>query len=171
MKLNLLTNALIALATLATFGIGLTSLSAQAHGADSADDGVGQAGKPELVNRTFKVEMRDNMRFFPDKIRVKKGETVLLVIHNAGALKHEFVLGTEKALNEHNEYMKLHPDMEHDDESMVTVQPGESAELVWQFTHSGTVQFACLQPGHYAAGMKGRVSVAGSDRKHDSHKP
>jgi uncharacterized cupredoxin-like copper-binding protein len=167
MKPNTFANALIALAT---FSVGLTSLLAQAHGGDSAGDEVGQPGKPELVNRTFKVEMRDNMRFFPDKIRVKKGETVLLLIHNDGALKHEFVLGTEKALNEHNEYMKLHPDMEHDDESMVTVKPGETAELVWQFTHSGTVQFACLQPGHYAAGMKGRVSVAGSGGKHESHK-
>ena len=30
-----------------------------------------------------------------------------------------------------------------------------------QFTRSGTIAFACLQPGQYEAGMKGRVIVAG----------
>ena len=98
--------------------------------------------------------------------KVKKGDTVLFVIHNAGEVKHEFVLGTESALKEHNEFMKQHPDMEHDDDSMVTVLPGESADIIWQFTRSGTVHFACLQPGHYAAGMKGNVSVSGSGHKH-----
>ena len=32
--------------------------------------------------------------------------------------------------------------------------------MVWHFTRSGTVDFACLQPGHYDAGMKGLITVA-----------
>ena len=143
---------------------------AWAHGDGKNDEDFGQAGQPGQINRTVKVEMSDNMRFSPNKLKVKKGDTVLFVIHNAGALKHEFVLGTEKELKAHNEFMKKNPDMEHDDDSMVSVPPGESAEIIWQFTRNGTVHFACLQPGHYAAGMKGSVSVGGSVDKHTGSK-
>jgi uncharacterized cupredoxin-like copper-binding protein len=37
--------------------------------------------------------------------------------------------------------------------------PGKEGEIVWQFTKAGTVNFACLMPGHYEAGMKGQVKV------------
>lgn len=40
-----------------------------------------------------------------------------------------------------------------------TLAPGKSGEMVWQFTKAGTVDFACLQPGHFEAGMMGAVSV------------
>jgi uncharacterized cupredoxin-like copper-binding protein len=30
---------------------------------------------------------------------------------------------------------------------------------VWQFTQPGDFQFACLQPGHFEAGMVGKVAV------------
>ena len=61
---------------------------------------------------------------------------------------------------EHYEVMKKNPEMEHADENMVTVAPGKSGEIVWQFTKAGKIDFACLQPGHYDAGMKGAVNVA-----------
>jgi len=49
--------------------------------------------------------------------------------------------------------------MEHDEPSKVTLAPGKEGEIVWQFTKAGTVNFACLMPGHYEAGMKGQVKV------------
>lgn len=152
------------------FAVCLTSTMALAHGDGKQEEDFGQPGDPLQINRTVKVEMRDNMRFSPDKIKVKKGDTVLFVIHNGGALKHEFVLGTEKELKAHNEFMKQNPDMEHDDDSMVSLAPGDTAEIIWKFSRSGAVNFACLQPGHYAAGMKGSVSVSGSPGKHSSTK-
>mgnify|MGYP006179903873 CR=1 FL=1 len=36
---------------------------------------------------------------------------------------------------------------------------GQQGEVIWQFTKSGKVDFACLHVGHYEAGMKGQVSV------------
>lgn len=69
------------------------------------------------------------------------------------------VLGTEKELKEHYEIMKKFPGMEHDDPSMVTVAPAASEEILWAFTKAGKVNFACLQPGHYEAGMRGEVIV------------
>lgn len=153
------------------FALCLASAMAMAHGDGPQDEDFGQPGDPLKINRTVKVEMRDSMRFSPDKIHVKKGDTVLFVIHNGGALKHEFVLGTDKELKAHNEFMKQNPDMEHDDDSMVSLAPDDTAEIIWQFTRSGTVHFACLQPGHYAAGMKGSVSVGGTIHKPSSKKP
>lgn len=52
------------------------------------------------------------------------------------------------------------PNMEHDEPNKVTIAPGQQGEIVWQFTKAGTVNFACLVPGHYEAGMKGKVQVS-----------
>ncbi|MBU6436564.1 MAG: hypothetical protein KGQ77_03475, partial [Betaproteobacteria bacterium] len=48
--------------------------------------------------------------------------------------------------------------------NMVTVAPGQTGNVIWKFTRSGSVSFACLQPGHYDAGMKGAVQVAATRR-------
>ncbi len=60
--------------------------------------------------------------------------------------------------------MLKNPEMEHNEPNQLGVQPGQSGEIVWQFTQAGTVDFACLQPGHFEAGMKGAVAVAGTGK-------
>ncbi len=115
--------------------------------------------KWRLLLRTVKVDMTDSMRFDPSSLAVRQGETIRFVVSNSGKLKHELVLGTEKELKEHYEAMKKNPEMEHADPNMVTLAPGKTGEVVWQFTKAGKVDFACLQPGHYDAGMKGAVNV------------
>lgn len=128
------------------------------HGHD--ESAIGQAGVASAITRTVQVEMSDAMRFTPASVSARQGETIRFVIRNAGAIKHEFVLGTEKELKEHYEVMKKFPEMEHSDPNMITLAGGETGEIIWQFTQAGKVDFACLQPGHYDAGMKGKVSVA-----------
>jgi len=39
------------------------------------------------------------------------------------------------------------------------IGPGETGERIWRFTKAGTFDFACLQPGHFEAGMIGVVSA------------
>ena len=119
----------------------------------------GQEGNPKKVTRTIRVAMNDRMRFEPDKLTVRRGETVRFVVANKGAVLHEMVLGTANALKQHAGLMKKHPGMEHDEPSMVHVKPGASGEIVWQFTQAGVFQFACLIPGHFEAGMVGTVTV------------
>lgn len=139
-------------------------------------DVIGVEGKAANAKRTVTVDMSDAMRFTPATLAVRQGETVRFVIKNSGALKHEFILGTEKELKEHYELMKKFPEMEHSDPNMVTVAPGKTGEVIWQFTRSGKVDFACLQPGHYDAGMRGAVKVAAvkgggaKDGVHDDRK-
>ena len=100
------------------------------------------------------------MRFSPASLLVKQGETIRFTIKNTGKISHEFVLGTTKDLKSHYEVMKKNPEMEHADDNMRTVKAGQSGELLWQFTKAGTVDFACLHPGHFDAGMKGSIAVA-----------
>lgn len=133
------------------------------HGAGTQateETAIGKPGRASKVTRTIKVSMNDKMRFEPASIQVKQGETVRFVVRNAGQIKHEMNLGTEKELLEHLEVMKKFPNMEHDEPNKVSIAPGQQGEIVWQFTKAGTVNFACLVPGHYEAGMKGKVQVS-----------
>ena len=130
------------------------------HTHGDGESAIGKAGVPAQVTRTVAVDMSDAMRFTPSSIQAKKGETVRFVIKNSGQLGHEFVLGTAKDLKAHYEVMKKFPKMEHADDNMLTVKPGQTGEMVWQFTQAGTVSFACLQPGHFEAGMKGAITVS-----------
>ena len=134
------------------------------HGHGEAD-AIGAPGEAAKVTRTVEVDMTDAMRFNPANVRARQGETIRFVLKNSGQTKHEFVLGTEKELKEHYAQMLKFPEMEHADPKMVTVAPGQTGEVIWQFTKAGKVDFACLQPGHYDAGMKGFVTVAGKARK------
>lgn len=63
------------------------------------------------------------MLFVPDRIEVRKGEQIRFVIHNQGALRHEFMLASVADNNKHAELMKKYPDMEHDDPNAKTVEP------------------------------------------------
>jgi uncharacterized cupredoxin-like copper-binding protein len=110
--------------------------------------------------RTIEVRMTDNMRFKPDRIEVKQGETIRFVVRNDGKMLHEMVIGTKQALDEHAAMMLKYPGMEHDEPYMAHVSPGKRGEIVWNFNRAGAFQFACLLPGHYEAGMFGNITVA-----------
>lgn len=153
------------------FAVSLVSTGVLAHGdehhgmkedrhASGHAAALGKPGDPNKVTRTVEVEMSDAMRFTPASIRVKRGETIRFVVKNTGKVKHEMVLGTVKELKEHADMMKKMPEMEHADPNQVSAEPGKTGELIWQFTKAGTFDFACLQPGHFEAGMVGKVRVS-----------
>lgn len=120
----------------------------------------GIAGDARDVRRSITVRMTDDMRFTPARIDVREGETVRLVVRNAGKVLHELVIGTREELDAHAALMKKHPGMEHDEPYMSHVSPGKTGELVWKFNRAGEFDFACLIPGHYEAGMVGKIRVA-----------
>lgn len=120
---------------------------------------VGRPGNPKNVSRALQVVMSDDMKFTPASIEVKRGETIRFLVRNAGSIKHEMVIGTMAELKQHAALMRRFPGMEHSDPNMITLAPGKRGELIWQFTRAGSFDFACLQPGHFEAGMIGEVSV------------
>jgi uncharacterized cupredoxin-like copper-binding protein len=105
--------------------------------------------------------MHDSMRFSPERIEAKLGETIRLTAINRGQVMHEFVIGTEAENAKHHALMKRFPNMEHDEPWMAHVAPGKRGEIVWTFNRPGEFEFACLIAGHYDAGMKGRIIVKG----------
>jgi len=135
------------------------------HGTDSdhhgeGDETLGIPGDASEVDRTIKVSMNDSMRFEPDSINVKVGETIKFDLDNVGAVKHEMVIGQLSYLIEHSEMMKKFPNMEHEEPNMLLLESSSNGELIWKFTEAGQIDFACLQLGHYDAGMKGNVTVS-----------
>jgi uncharacterized cupredoxin-like copper-binding protein len=119
----------------------------------------GRQGDPRKATRTMRVTMSDRMRFDPSQLMLKRGETVTFVVHNAGKLMHEFVIGTPAALEDHAALMRKHPDMEHDEPYMAHVAPGKSQRITWTFHRAGNFMVGCLIAGHWDAGMKATLLV------------
>lgn len=128
-------------------------------GVATAEQGFGKAARPEEATRTVKVDMADTMRFTPSEIAVKRGEAVRFVATNRGKVMHEMVLGTRADLERHAEMMRKHPGMEHDEPHMLHVGPGKTGEMGWRFTRAGEFLYGCLVPGHFEAGMVGKITV------------
>ncbi len=134
---------------------------ALAHG-DTQGFAAGAPGDPKQPARTIDVAMTEDgsgMHFTPDRVEVRAGEQVRFVLHNKGRLAHEFVLGSRAENREHAAMMAEMPDMKHSDANAATVGPGQTSSLLWRFSHKGDLEFACLIPGHYEAGMRGVVVV------------
>lgn len=160
--------------TISALFFGLLSADAMAHpGAAHHQDGhgqkvdqgedhaaaLGEPGDAAKATRTMEVDMNDSMRYTPSTISIKRGETIKFIVKNTGNIKHEMVLGSIAELKEHAALMVKFPEMEHVDPNQVSVEPGKTGALVWKFTKRGTFDFACLQPGHFEAGMRGKIAV------------
>ena len=149
-------------------GLGCSGL-ARAHGNEDHPGKAGPvrkeqqdwgiAGDAKAARRTIEVRMGDDMRFKPDRLDVRRGETLRLRVHNTGKVMHEFVIGTRAENARHAELMMKFPNMEHDEPYMAHVSPGKTGEIVWTFNRAGTFEFACLIAGHYQAGMVGTIHV------------
>lgn len=120
----------------------------------------GIAGDAKQVKRTIHLTMSDSMRFTPDKIAVKQGETVKIVLKNEGKMLHEMVIGSKTILDQHAALMLKFPNMEHEEPYMAHVPGGKSGAIIWTFNRAGDFDFACLIAGHYQAGMVGKITVA-----------
>jgi uncharacterized cupredoxin-like copper-binding protein len=148
-----------------------SALGAYAHGdehgapktkydyAKAEETAFGKAADPAKAKRTVRVEMADTMKFTPSEIAVKRGESIRFVASNKGQVPHEMVLGTRKELEEHAAMMRKHPEMEHDEPNMLHVAPGKTGDMGWQFTKPGEFYYGCLEPGHFEAGMVGKILV------------
>jgi uncharacterized cupredoxin-like copper-binding protein len=124
---------------------------------------VGAVGGPadaDEADRTVEVTTLDTMAFEPSAIDVSVGETVTFVVTNVGNAVHEFTIGDAAMQREHAEAMAHIPaGMAHDLPNSITLQPGETKQLTWRFGDAPTFEYACHQPDHYEAGMRGAISV------------
>jgi uncharacterized cupredoxin-like copper-binding protein len=158
----------------------LSGTAVHAAGSHSGGHGKGHGfafGKPgnsTETDRTVDIVMKDSF-YEPKSIAIEAGETVRFRVVNKGELVHEFNLGTAEMHAAHRKEMTMMADngvleadrinhhmmkkggMMHDDPNSVLLEPGKSGEIVWHFSKAAALEFACNVPGHYEAGMTGRV--------------
>jgi uncharacterized cupredoxin-like copper-binding protein len=164
----------------------LLALSSPVWAAPAHIYDFGQPAPAAQATRSVEVVLND-MSFDPTAIEVKAGETVRFVLVNNGQLLHEFNLGDAAMHAKHQQEMlqmqqsgMLTPTsmkemshgmagmdhaamghgMKHDDPNSVLVEPGKTAELTWTFSKATSLEFACNIPGHYQAGMVGKLTVS-----------
>jgi azurin len=124
--------------------------------------------------RTIEIQASDTMRFTPDRITARPGETLRVVLKDVGtvpkaAMAHNFVLlrkGVDaKAFAEKSgtarETDYIAPALKDQVLAATTklVGPGETAEVTFKAPAAGSYTFICTFPGHYASGMKGTLVV------------
>lgn len=126
-----------------------------------SDYSFGSPGDPAAVDRTIEIAALDSLAFEPAELTVTAGETVTFRVVNDGSLVHDFTLGDQAVQDEHEAEMAEMEGMAHDQPNVVTIPVGETVDLTWTFTEAGTVLIGCHQPGHYAGGMRGQVTVEG----------
>jgi uncharacterized cupredoxin-like copper-binding protein len=121
----------------------------------------GEPADPSEASRTLEIDALDSLRFDPAVVRVEPGEAVTFRVHNAGALAHEFMIGTEADQTEAEVRGARDPRDTRDGPDSLRLDSGETADITWRFSTSSTapVFFACHAPGHFPAGMKGRVRI------------
>lgn len=142
--------------------------SGNGHGHDDGHGKMnfafGSAASAHEADRTMEIVARDAMRFEPSRITVEAGETVTFRVRNVGQLQHSFTLGSHGYHKRHDREMMDMPEDQlahHMDDSPngMVVQPGQIDTLTWRFRKGGAIEFACHIPGHYPAGMKGRLEI------------
>ncbi|HEX6230724.1 MAG TPA: plastocyanin/azurin family copper-binding protein [Actinomycetota bacterium] len=135
------------------FGVSLLAWPLAACG--DGDDAGGEG--------TIEISAFDDLRFEPSSVTVQAGEPVTFVVTNEGETVHEFVLGPEHVQMAHEEASEM--GMEHggmDVEGQLAaleIEPGQTEEVTVTFDESGEMPFGCHEPGHYAGGMVGTVTV------------
>jgi len=161
----------------------LLALSSPVWAAPAHTYDFGQPATTAEATRSVEVVMGD-MSFTPTAIEIKAGETVRFVLVNKGQLLHEFNLGDAAMHAKHQQEMLQmqqsgmltptgmkemdhgsmagmdHGSMKHNDPNSVLVEPGKTAELTWTFSKATSLEFACNIPGHYQAGMVGKLTVS-----------
>ncbi len=151
--------------TLMTLFTGACATDSPAGGhADHAAHSMEAAPVSVQPDRTIRVETNDQMRFVPESLTVRAGETIRFEINNTGLLPHEFIIGTAHIQAEHAQAMESssqHSDMHHDDTAgyALSIPPGETGTLTYTFDQPGELFYGCHVPGHYAAGMQGAITV------------
>lgn len=123
---------------------------------------------PSGSAKTVEITMSD-LAFSPTTISLKAGETVTLRFRNTGKLEHEFMAGigrsgsgfakdwlAQAAVTKVAPH--THPGEEHTGMG-VRVAPDWFGTVTVQPRETGEFEFGCFVPGHYDAGMKGKIVV------------
>jgi len=154
------------LTTLAAGALTLAAPTATLAGPGHKKFAFGMPGKAQQVTRTVRLQASD-VKFDLKKLDFRVGETVKFIIVNKGEGDHELTIGdaaTQLAHRKEMEKVMEKGGMSHHGHghpNATYLKPGKTRTLIWKFTKSGSFEFGCNIPGHYEAGMKGKIVVSG----------
>jgi uncharacterized cupredoxin-like copper-binding protein len=97
--------------------------------------------------------MDDQLEFVLSEVSITPGETILFVLPNVGStLTHELQVGPADrvALEEADGQIVVEADK---------IDPFHVSYLTYTFGGAGPYAFACHEPGHDEAGMKGIIDL------------
>jgi uncharacterized cupredoxin-like copper-binding protein len=124
----------------------------------------GHPGKAAQVSRVVRLVASD-VKFDRQALRFRVGETVKFVVVNTGEGDHEMTIGDNATQVAHRREMEKAMENGgishhgHGHPNATYLKPGRTTTLIWTFSKPGAFEFGCNIPGHYEAGMKGRIIV------------
>jgi uncharacterized cupredoxin-like copper-binding protein len=101
--------------------------------------------------RVVRIVASDALRFYPDIVTVKAGETITFEVTAMGMRSHEFMVGPTA---------EVAADTAGTPE-VADIAMMQTKSLTYTFNGPGPFAFACHAPGHYEAGMRGTITVVG----------
>ena len=103
-------------------------------------------------SRIVWMQMDDTLKFMPDSVPVAKGETIRFVLTNIGQATHEFQVGPADlvAADQVDGVLNVEKD---------ELDAGHTYSIDYTFSGAGPYAYACHEPGHYEAGMKGVITL------------
>lgn len=119
---------------------------------------TGTASSPAA--RTIGVKMLDTLKFDPATVTVRAGERVRFVVTNIGSNKHEFIVGDEQVQMAHEGQMGMSSMPMSGNLPAFELAPGATKDVTVTFGQAGTLLYGCHEPGHYAAGMVGTITIS-----------
>jgi uncharacterized cupredoxin-like copper-binding protein len=130
----------------------LTLLAGCSSAAKTTSSATSQAQEVTITMSEFK--------FSPALLELKAGQTVRFVVINQDVTKHEILFGDQKAQDEHEKMMAGGSTVQMAEPGEVEVDPGQTKTLEYTVPDApGTLLYGCHEPGHWAAGMKGTVTI------------
>ncbi len=128
---------------------GMMGFGAADLGSSSGPGSPGFVAGTTATPRVVRIIASDALRFYPDAVTVKQGETISFAVTSMGMLSHEFMVGPAADVG-----ADAAGTPEVADISMM-----QTKSLTYTFNGSGPFAFACHAPGHYEAGMRGTIVV------------
>jgi uncharacterized cupredoxin-like copper-binding protein len=125
---------------------------------------------PAPPGRAVQIEMTD-FAFTPREVTLRSGEVVTLVLKNKGTVPHEIMAGggeIQHAGGYANDLfagtdLRVSGDMRPDHQHggvMILVDRGRTAYATFTVPYRrGVYELGCFEPGHYLAGMFGRLVI------------
>jgi uncharacterized cupredoxin-like copper-binding protein len=161
--------SLIALAVALLLAAGCSTRSGTNATREAENRGSAPTAPAAPAAGMIEIAMVDHA-FDPAEITVARGEPATLRFTNKGSVVHEALVGDAAAQASHEADMSedasshshdhaMMADEPHNAPSVLELDPGTSGTITHVFDQSGTIEIACHEPGHYAAGMKIVVNV------------